>query len=54
MPARLTPYQQPDPLCRHCKTPDSWHSEVDGQCPDDDGPHYDSVAAYDARETPAR
>jgi hypothetical protein len=38
-------------LCRNCGTPDSWHSEVDGQCPDDDGPHYDSVAAYDAHET---
>jgi DNA-binding PadR family transcriptional regulator len=40
-----------DPTCRRCKTPDSWHSELDGQCPDDDGPHFDSVAAYDARET---
>lgn len=46
-PAALVP---PDPLCHRCKTPDSWHSEDDGQCPDDDGPHYHSAAAYDARE----
>lgn len=41
-----------DARCRHCRAPESWHSAIDGACPDDDGPHVDAPAhdEYDALE----
>lgn len=37
--------------CKHCGHPESWHSEDDGQCPDDDGPRPDSVAGIVADDS---
>lgn len=40
--------------CRNCGNPDSWHDEDDGACPDDDGPHPNSEAAYEQEEREQR
>jgi hypothetical protein len=39
-------------LCKRCGTRSDWHSEFDGQCPDDDSPRIDS-AAFDPAANPA-
>jgi len=48
------PYVQADPEddfvephCKNCGMPECWHDEVDGQCPDDDGPHPYSAAGLE-------
>lgn len=33
--------------CKRCLKPEDWHDEVDGACPDDDGPHPNSEAALE-------
>jgi len=40
---------EPEPVkCRNCGRPDTWHDEVDGTCPDDEGPHPYSEASLAA------
>jgi hypothetical protein len=41
-----------DPRCRKCGHRLSWHSEDDGQCPDDDSPRPDSVAGIVIEDRP--